>query len=126
MTEDKPYRLTLIDRELYVYAHVKADALTSEISSQYLLEIVEGCRVFGKDRLMIYRDIPEMLSAENIRGVGGKFIESTRAIRIAAVNPYLSEAELNDAIVHLPLSDNIRIFTDFRAAEEWLLEGSRS
>lgn len=121
MTEDKPYKLTLIDRELYVYAHIKADTVTREISSQYLLEIVEACKGFGKSRLMIYRDIPEMLSAENIKGVGTKFLEIIGGIRTAAVNPYLSEVEIRDAVDHLPDAENFRIFTNFREAEAWLL-----
>lgn len=121
MTEDKPYKLTLIDRELYVYAHIKADTVTREISSQYLLEIVEACRGYGKSRLMIYRDIPEMLSAENIKGVGTKFLEIIGGIRTAAVNPYLSELEIRDAVDHLPDAENFRIFTNFREAEAWLL-----
>ncbi len=121
MTEDKPYKLTLIDRELYVYAHIKADTVTREISSQYLLEIVEACKGYGKSRLMIYRDIPEMLSAENIKGVGTKFLEIIGGIRTAAVNPYLSEVEIRDAVDHLPDAENFRIFTNFREAEAWLL-----
>jgi hypothetical protein len=121
MTEDKPYKLTLIDRDLYVYAHIKADTVTREISSQYLAEIVEACKGYGKSHLMIYRDIPEMLSAENIKGVGTTFLEIIGGIRTAAVNPYLSEKELLAAVEHLPEANTYRIFTNFRDAEAWLL-----
>lgn len=121
MSDDKPYRLTLINREFYVYAHVKADAITPEISAEYLAEIVESCKKFGKDRLLIYRDIPEMLSPENIRNVSTDFVALVGGIKTAAVNPYLSPPVLEDSTKHLPHEKTFHVFTNFKEAEAWLL-----
>lgn len=124
MTDDKPYKLTLIERKLYVYAHVKADTVTRETSSMYLTEIANACRKSGKNRLMIYRDIPEMLSPDSIRDVGGDFARMIGDIRTAAVNPYLTEIELERSVKNLPKKGGFRVFTNFKEAEVWLLAES--
>ena len=121
MAGDKPYELTLVNRKFYVYAHVKADAITREIGYAYLTEMIDACRKYKKDKLMIYRDIPEMLSPEGIRGLSDDFAKATGNIKTAGVNPYLSREEAADSASFSADESNYRLFTSFKQAEVWLL-----
>lgn len=121
MTQDKPYTLTLIRRNLYVYAHIKADVVSRELIAQYMAEVLEECRAAGKKRLMIYRDIPEMLSPDDIKVAGAEFAKMIADIRTAGVNPYLSHIEVANAFKHMSEHTNFRLFKSFNEAEAWLL-----
>lgn len=121
MAGDKPYELTLVNRKLYVYAHVKADAITREIGSAYIAEMIEACRKYKKDKLMIYRDIPEMLSPEGIKGLSDDFVKLIGDIKTAGVNPYLSAEEAIRSASFVTVESHYRLFTNFKEAEAWLI-----
>ncbi len=121
MTKDKPYTLTLVRRNLYVYAHIKADVISRDIITEYMAEVIDECRAAGKKRLMIYRDIPEMLSPEDIKIAGAEFMKMVADIRTAGVNPYLSHLEVAKALEHMAEYTNFRLFKSFDEAEAWLL-----
>ncbi len=119
MAVTKPYELTFVKRDLYVYAHIKADEITREIGVAYLSEIVDACHKYKKNKLMIYRDIPEMLSPEQRKELSSDFLTMIGNIRTAAVNPYLEKEQIVESMA----SDhaNIKVFTNFAEAEAWLL-----
>lgn len=121
MPDDKPYKLTLVTRKLYVYAHVKADFINDKIVAAYLSEAVEACRQAGRDRLLIYRDIPEMLPDGKLRIAISDFDQMIGDIRTAAVNPYLSASEIENVVGTFPQSATFRVFANFKDAEAWLL-----
>ena len=121
MMAEKPYELTLVNRKLYVYAHVKADVITREIGIGYLTEAVEACHRYRKNRLMIYRDIPKLLPDKGIKEVSIDFARMIGDIKTAAVNPYLSDDAAHDSLTRFIEGTNYRLFTNFKDAEKWLL-----
>lgn len=124
MSEKCNYELTLEQRPQYVYAHVKASSVSSEMVIDFISRSVAFCKEAGVDRLLLFRDIPEMLTDTIIYFTGVEFAKILGGIRCAIVNPF---PELNGSLHFVEtITSNRgaqhRILPDIAQAEAWLLD----
>jgi hypothetical protein len=119
-----PYELTLEERPGYLYAHIKADTMTTEMSAAYLSEIVDKCAALGLKKVLIYREVPYIInSAVSIYYSMQEEIQLLKGLTLAVVTPFpATEEGLNFAIL---VSNNrgadFKLHPTIEAAEEWLL-----
>lgn len=125
MDEQPPptYTLTLDERPGYLYAHVKAPIITEEIAMGYLKEVAARCVELGSERLLIHRDIPEMLPDGALFFVAVDFQKMISGIRTAFVNPHLTNDEALDFAVRVGLNRgaDYATFNNDTDAEAWLM-----
>jgi hypothetical protein len=119
----RPYELTFEARPQYLYAQVKADTITEQIAAGYLREVADKCRELECDRLLLHRDIPEMLATGTLFFVAADFQKMISGIRTAFVNPHLSNRnELDFAVtVGTNRGADYAVFDNDADAEAWLL-----
>ena len=118
------YELIFEKRLNYLYAHVRAEKVTSESVLEYLSKIAERCDEMGFDRVMLYREIPAMLSDGMLFFVAGKFRQMIGERKVAVVNPY-KEYEQGLAfgvLVGRNRGARYKMFDNVADAEVWLLD----
>jgi hypothetical protein len=117
------YQLVLEERPGYLYACVKADSISPEIAAAYWREIAERCSAAQCTRLLVIRDIRQMLP------IGALFLQSERiqsmigGVRVAFINPYPETNERFDfgLMVGTNRGADYSRFESVEAAEKWLL-----
>lgn len=120
----RPYELTFEERPGYLYAHIKADTMTTEMSAAYLGEIVDKCAGLGLAKVLIYREVPYAIeSAVSIYYSMQEEIQLLKGLKLAIVTPFpATEEALNFAIL---VSNNrgadFKLHPTVEAAEVWLL-----
>jgi hypothetical protein len=120
----KSYELTFEERPGYLYAHVKADTMTVEMSAAYLGEVVDKCTELGLKSVLIYREVPYILdSPVSIYYSMQDEIQLLKGLKLAIVTPFPDTEEgLNFAIL---VSNNrgadFKLHQTIEAAEKWLL-----
>jgi hypothetical protein len=117
------YQLAFEDRKGYLYAHVTADEISEETALEYLATAIDRCRQTNNSRLMIFRDVPVMLTTGSLFFVAKRFHELTEGIKVAFVSPHPLLLEELDfaAMVGTNRGAEYRAFGDPDAAEAWLL-----
>lgn len=121
---DEPYELRLEERPQYLYAHVSCETVSADVALHYLAKIADRCKEIGAERLMLHRDIPEMLPDGSLFWVSTKFQEMILGVKAAFINPY----DANDASMDFAMqigTNRGAIHRSFRSesdAEKWLLE----
>ena len=117
------YNLILEERDEYLYARVTSETIDGESALQYLTEIANRCEEIDCERLMIYREIPVMLSDGVLFMVSAEFQKMITGIRTAFVNPYEPNKEAFDFA--LTVGENrgaeYALFTNEEEAEAWLV-----
>ena len=124
MTEPvKQYELTFDERAEYLYAHLTGDRVSAEIIRDYIAEVVAKSNTSGKHRIMLYRDIPAVLSEAETFFTVNESLEALRGKKLALVNPHADiqkEVGFGVTVGH-NRGGNYADFTDTIAAERWLL-----
>jgi len=120
---EKQYELTFEERPRYLYAYIKADEMTTQMSFSYLSEIVEKCAALDLKAVLIYRDVPAVVEPASIFFSMQDETELLKGLKLALVTPHPSTEEaLNFAIL---VSNNrgaqFKLHKTIEAAEEWLL-----
>jgi hypothetical protein len=117
------YELSFENRPAYLYAKVRAQHVDEDTARSYLSEIAEHCRGSHCSRLMIYRDIPEVLHGGALFFVASEFESQMHGGRVAFVNPYAQN--LDDLEFGNLISSNrggaYQTFPNESDAEDWLL-----
>jgi len=119
----QPYELTFEDRPGYLYAHLKGDTISSEVIRSYVAEIVAKSNSTGQGRILLYRDIPAVLSEGETFFTVRESLESLRGKKLALVNPHADinkEVKFGMTVGH-NRGGNYADFEDIAAAEKWLL-----
>lgn len=119
----KPYELTFDERPGYLYAHIKADTMTAEMSFAYLGEIADKCAGLGLTKVLIYREVPFIIDPVSIFYSMQEEIQLLKGLKLAVVTPFpTTEEALNFAIlVSNNRGANFKLHPTIEAAEEWLL-----
>ena len=119
----QPYELTFEDRPGYLYAHLKGDTISSEVIRSYVAEIVAKSNSTGQGRILLYRDIPAVLSEGETFFTVRESLESLRGKKLALVNPHADinkEVKFGMTVGH-NRGGNYADFEDIPSAEIWLL-----
>lgn len=124
MSEKCNYELTLERRPQYVYAHVKASSVSSEMVIDFISRSVAFCKEAGVDRLLLVRDIPQMLTDTHIYYAGVEFVKILGDIKCAIVNPFPEFKESLHFVETITSNRGAqhRILPDIAQAEAWLLD----
>ena len=117
------YELTFEERPRYLYAHVRAETINDRISEAYQKEIAAECERTGATRLMIYRDIPAVLSTGSAYFAANRLLKLLPQIKIAFVNTYASNDKILNfaATVGSNFGEQHNVFNDVDKAEHWLI-----
>ena len=124
-TPSKPYLLTFTVHAEYLYANLTADAISAEMIRDYIGEIVAKSDETGKNRILLYRDIPAVLSGGEVFFTVNQSLDALVGRKLAIVNPYANiSAEIEFGVtVGQNRGGNYRSFDNVSAAEAWLLDG---
>ncbi|HEY0658191.1 MAG TPA: hypothetical protein VGD05_06940 [Pyrinomonadaceae bacterium] len=122
MTEDKPYKIKMENREGYLYAFVGGGMLTPEISCRYWDEIADECKKLVKTKIMIEKDFSESVSAPEMLEMGvylGKILASKK---IAFLDLH-GNAEINELGKTIARQQGVqmKVFDNVNDAEKWLI-----
>ena len=122
----KPYQLTFTVQPQYLYANLTGDSISAEIIRGYISEIVAESNATGKQRILLYRDIPAVLSEGELFFTVNESLEALTGKKLALVNPYAAIAPAVDfgVTVGQNRGGNYHSFSNVDAAEAWLLEGA--
>lgn len=120
------YSLSFEEGRGYLLARLKAERTDRETAHEYLEEIAKRCVIIGAQRLMIVRDIPNMLPLADQFFISNEFMEMTLGMRVAFVNIHLEQVDEMDFAIMIGTNRgaNHKLFNDIEHAERWLLETS--
>jgi hypothetical protein len=118
-----PYLITFSVRPEYLYADLKGETISAGIIRGYIREIVAKSDETGKHRILLYRDIPAVLSGGEVFFTVSESLDALTGKKLALVNPHLAiEAAIDFGVtVGQNRGGNYRSFNNVAAAEEWLL-----
>jgi hypothetical protein len=121
----KPYLLTFTEHPEYLYVKLTGDTISAEIIRDYIGEIVARCNATGKHRILLYRDIPALLSGGEVFHSVNESLDALRGKKLALVNPHSAiEAGIDFGMtVGQNRGGNYRSFKTVEDAEAWLLRG---
>lgn len=119
----KPYTLNFSERPYYLYAHLTSDNISEEIIRGYVSELVAESDSTGRDRIMLFRDIPVVMTEADVFHTVSESLEMLRGKKLAIVNPHaVVEKELKFGMtVGQNRGGNYAVFDNEAAAEAWLL-----
>ena len=120
-----PYELTFEERPDYLYASVRSKHVDEATARAYLTEIAEHCHSSHYHRLMVYRDIPEVLHGGALFFAAAEFQALLQNVRVAFVNPYAQNAddlEFGDIIASNRGGAHQTFETEAEAGA-WLMQG---
>ena len=120
---DKEYQLTIEKRPDYLYARIEATLINRDMVMAYLDEIADKCKRSEYDRLMIDRDIPEMLDDTAIYFIANEFIEKIPGTKTAIINRHEANADALKFAIMVVKNRGARFesFTNSEDAEAWLV-----
>ena len=120
----KLYTLEFEKRPEYLYAFVKGEKDSYEISRQYWSEVANECRRANRQKVLIEEDIDDEMSMTEMYRFTSEIMEiGFSGIRVAFVERHLSQRELNKfgALVATNRGFFGKVCSDAKTAEEWLL-----
>jgi hypothetical protein len=123
MANSKLYKVHVEDRGNYAYARISAPTITRSMALMYLGEIVYACAEMRQKRLLLDRDIPDVMPDNDMLDVMKEFVRMGSGMRVALVNK------------HVPITDSLRramsvgaekgadfnYFSDLEEAKQWLM-----
>lgn len=123
----KSYLLTFTVRPKYLYAHLSGMKISAEIIRDYVRDLVKMSDETNRQRIMLYRDIPALMSQGEIFFTVSESLEALSGKKVALVNPH---ADIAGAVefgmtVGQNRGGNYRSFDNVTAAEAWLLKGAK-
>lgn len=122
----KSYQLTFTVYPDYLYADLKSDKISAQIIRDYVGEIITECDATGRCRILLYRDIPMVLSGVDVFHTVRESLIAFRGKKLALVKPHAAiTSEINFGMtVGQNRGGNYESFTTVEEAETWLLRGS--
>jgi hypothetical protein len=123
----KPYQLTFTVHPEYLYANLTGKTISVQIIRDYISEIVAKCDETGRRRILLYRDIPAVLSGGEVFHTVNESLSALAGKKLALVNPHADIEEKIDfgMTVGQNRGGNYRSFKTVADAEAWLLEGAK-
>lgn len=123
-TPSKPYQLTFTIHPDYLYVDLKGETISAEIISGYIAEIVAKSDETGQHRILLFRDIPAILSGGEVFFTVNQSLETLVGKKLALVNPHKDIATAVDfgVTVGQNRGGNYRSFDNVAAAKAWLLK----
>jgi len=125
-TPSKPYTLTFTVHPDYLYANLTGETTSAEIINDYITEVVAKSNETGKHRILLYRDIPAVLSEGEVFFTVNQSLEALARKKLALVNPHEAIGGAVDfgITVGQNRGGNYHSFSNVADAEAWLLEGN--
>lgn len=119
----KPYDLAFEKRDSYLHFRLHALDIDRATVLDYLSEIAQICASQHSRAAIIERDVPILLSGNELRTTWGVFFKMATAMQIAIVNPHSKVAgPLKRLIDHTRGGAvDARYFEDFGSAERWIV-----
>lgn len=116
------YRLTFDERAGYLKAHVVGRAVDYAESQELLASVASELHRRGMDRVLIYRDIPNVPSQTDLYFIIHALLGQLVGSKIAVVNPHPANRDGLEFMSRLAKKQgvNYRIFDDEAEAERWL------
>ena len=119
----KHYSLSTEERQGYLYVHLASETISEEIIRGYVAEMVEASERTHSDRIMLYRDIPAVMTEGEVFHTVSDSLQAFRGRKLALVNPYpeiMKELKFG-MTVGQNRGGNYAVFESTSEAEEWLL-----
>lgn len=118
-----PYQLVFEVRDGYLYAGLKAETISQEIISGYVADVIAKAHETGKSKVLLYRDIPAVMSTHQVFGTVNDSLDAFRGIKLALVNPHaaIDEDIKFGLTVGQNRGGNYKSFNNVEDAEAWLL-----
>jgi hypothetical protein len=121
----KPYSITFELRPDYLYAYVKGDADSYEISHAYWTEVSAECAKHEARRLLIDEDLAEPVESRSdvFKGAAERSFMGLAGVKIAFVDrhPDHHEENLFGELVSTNRGLFCKVFSDLKEGEDWLL-----
>jgi hypothetical protein len=83
-----PLELTFEERPGYLYARATALRTNLATAEHYLMRIAERCHEIKCDKVLIYRDIADVLETASMYKVASHVPAALPGVKVAFVNPY--------------------------------------
>jgi hypothetical protein len=124
-TRGKPYSITFEHRSNYLYAYVKGDKDSYEISKAYWSEIAEECAKLEIRKVLVDEDIAEPMPSmsEVYHGASERSFMGLSGLKIAFVDRHAEQHEQNlfGELVATNRGLFCKVFNTFEEAERWLV-----
>jgi len=124
-TSQKRFELEFKEHPEYLHARISAPYIDYSMAMSYLSEVMSECANRRCKRLLLERDIPDMMPEDELfKSMDYLVSLDSGGTRIAFLNPHTSVAEALQHIVDYGAGRGgvYRYFQDFDEAEAWLLE----
>src|SRR5690349_1350097 len=126
-TGEKSYSITFELRPDYLYAHVKGDYDSYEISRAYWTEISAECARHDTRRLLVDEDLAEPMPSmsEVFQGASERTFMGLSGVKIAFVDRHSDQFEQNlfGELVATNRGLFCKVFKDLQEGEDWLVAG---
>jgi hypothetical protein len=112
------------ERPGYIYAFVKGEKDSYEISRQYWKEVADECRRANRRKVLIEEDINDQMSTTEMYRFTSEIMDiGFSGIHVAFVDRHLNQHELNKfgELVATNRGFLGKIFDNVEEAEQWLL-----
>jgi len=123
--EGKPYSINFEMRPGYLYAYVKGDNDSYEISNAYWTEIAAECAKHNVQRLLIDEDLDKQVESmsEVYQGASERTFMGLAGLKIAFVDRHPDHHELNlfGELVSTNRGLFCKVFRDLKEGEAWLV-----
>jgi hypothetical protein len=122
-TEEPPYRLGIEERSGFLYASLRGDRNSFELSMTAVTDLAAICRARGIRKLLVEHDLPSCLTTFEVYTLAEQIPKLYRGIVVAFVIHQSTTPGLPEflEIVARNRGAKGQLFADARAAEEWLL-----
>lgn len=122
---EKPYSITFEVRPQYLYAYVKGDADSYEISNAYWTEVSFECAKHDARKVLIDEDLAAPVDSRSdvFKGAAERSYMGLAGVKIAFVDrhPEHHEENLFGELVSTNRGLFCKVFSDFKEGENWLL-----
>ncbi|MGE3465689.1 MAG: hypothetical protein AB7J13_02045 [Pyrinomonadaceae bacterium] len=124
VSSNKNYELAFTEHPEYLYAELRGETISADIVREYVDELVAKCEETGISRILLYRDIPVVLSGGQVFFTVTKGVDPLRGIKVALVNPYKELAEMLKfgMTVGQNRGADYSYFDNVAEATKWLLQ----
>jgi hypothetical protein len=122
--DSKLYNIEFVDRTDYLYAYVSGDKHKLDIVRQYWREIADECRRTKCSKLLIVKNIKEVISKTDMYQIASEVPSmGFFGIKIAFVDQYVEQYAVNEfgELVANNRGIYIKVFNTVEEAEKWLL-----
>jgi len=123
--DGKPYSITFELRPDYLYAYIKGDADSYEISNAYWLEISAEIASSKAQKLLVDEDLSQPVESMSdvFKGASERSFMGLSGVKIAFVDRHADQHEQNlfGELVATNRGLYCKVFSDFEEGERWLV-----